>query len=466
MPYLLIALLCQCADRPLSEESGGSSGSSGETGATDSTPTTTIDPSVPPTTDPPPTEPPTTDPPTTTPTTPTTITTDPTTTTFPTTDTDETSTTVDPSTSSSTTVDPSTTETTDTTTDDPVVFNPLALELADFDGDELLDLLTLGVDETLAIASRFERGNGDGTFAPFVDAGLLASASAFPTIGALDNTPGADVILDKAGPPLSISRWVGDGPFEPWMDVDVVNILLNTKVLDGDKDGDGDVYALWATEEPKKFGVTFVPNSDGNFFFSPVDTQVGTVSIVGIDPNGLLVGDLNGDGIADALLFQSTKLNSFLRVFGTPQGAFAQPKVLTPGVIPWVGDLADMDGDLDLDAVFLVQEPRSVVTLINDGAGNLVVGDTVPVPDGFKPFTLDIADLVGDDNLDVAVVDDSSAFVTVWTGKGGALDTMPTQTPLPSPAVRVVAGKIDGDDKDDLALATFAVGTVTVLLSP
>jgi hypothetical protein len=95
-----------------------------------------------------------------------------------------------------------------------------------------------------------------------------------------------------------------------------------------------------------------------------------------------------------------------------------------------------------------------------------VVGDTVPVPDGFKPFTLDIADLVGDDNLDVAVVDDSSAFVTVWTGKGGALDTMPTQTPLPSPAVRVVAGKIDGDDKDDLALATFAVGTVTVLLSP
>jgi hypothetical protein len=125
-----------------------------------------------------------------------------------------------------------------------------------------------------------------------------------------------------------------------------------------------------------------------------------------------------------------------------------------------------MDGDLDLDAVFLVQEPRSVVTLINNGAGDFTVGDTVQAPDNFKPFTLDIADLVGDDNLDVAVVDDSSAVVTVWTGMGGALDTMPTQTPLPSPAVRVVAGKIDGDDKDDLALATFAVGTVTVLLSP
>jgi len=463
IPYLLFVLLCQCTDRPLSEESGGSSGTTGGTDATDSAPpTTTLDPTIPPTTESPTTEPPTTDPPTTT---PTTITTDTTTTTSPTSDTDDTSTTVDPSTSS-TTVDPSTTETTDTTTEDPVVFNPLALELADFDGDGLLDLLTLGVDESQAIASRFEHGNGDGTFAPFIDAGLLASASAFPTIGALDNTPGADVILDKAGPPLSISRWVGDGPFAAWMDVDVVNILLNTKVLDGDKDGDGDVYALWATEEPKKFGVTFVPNSDGNFFFSPVDTQVGTVSIVGIDPNGLLVGDLDGDGIADALLFQSTKENSFLRVFGTPQGAFAQPKVLTPGVTPWVGDLADMDGDLDLDAVFLVQTPPSVVTLINDGAGNLVVGDTVQVPDGFKPFTLDIADLVGDQNLDVAVVDDSSPVVTVWTGTGGALDTMPTQTPLPSPAVRVVAGKIDGDDKDDLALATFAVGTVTVLLSP
>ena len=466
IPYLLIVLLCQCTDRPLSDESGGSSGSSGETSATDSTPTTTIDPSVPPTTDPPTTDPPTTDPPTTTPTTPTFPTTDPTTTTFPTTDTDDTSTTVDPSTSSSTTVDPSTTETTDTTTDTPVVFNPLALELADFDGDGLLDLLTLGVDESLAIASHFERGVGDGTFAPFIDAGLLASASAFPTIGALDNTPGVDVILDKAGPPLAISRWAGDGPFEAWMDVDVVNILLNTRVLDGEADGDSDIYALWATEEPKKFGVTFLPNGDGNFFFSPVNTQIGTVSIVGIDPNGLLVGDLNGDSIADALVFQSTKHDGLLRVFGSIQGVFSQSKVLTPGITPWVGDLADMDGDLDLDAVFLSQDPPSVVTLINDGTGEFVVGDTVQVPEGFTPFTFDIADLVDDANLDVAVVDDSSAFVTVWTGEGGTLDTMPTQTALPSPAVRVVAGKIDGDDKDDLALATFAVGTVTVILSP
>jgi hypothetical protein len=465
-----LALLCHCTDRPGLEDTGETSASSSGTGTTDGgTFPTTTDPTVPPTTDPPTTtppmttsEPPTTDPPTTDPptTTPTTLTTDPTTTTLDTTD------------PSTTTTDTSTTDTSetsstdDTSTGDPGVFTPLALELADFDGDGLLDLLTLGSDEVLAVESRFELGHGDGTFEPFIDAGL-ASTSAFPTIGSLDTTPGVDVILDKAGPPLSIFRWVGEGPFQSWMEVEVDNILLNTKVFDGEKDGDGDIYALWATTEPKKFGLTFAPSSDGNFFFEPVDTQVGTVSIVGIDPNGLLVGDLNGDGIADALLFQSAKLDSFLRVFGTPQGAFAQPKVITPGVVPWGGELADMDNDLDLDVVLAVLEPPSVVTLKNDGLGNLTVGDTAPAPNGFKPFSIKVADLVGDASLDVAAIDDASAFVTVWTGEGdGTLDATPSQTDLPSPAVRVLAGKIDGDDKADLVLATFAAGQATVILSP
>ena len=39
-------------------------------------------------------------------------------------------------------------------------------------------------------------------------------------------------------------------------------------------------------------------------------------------------------------------------------------------------------------------------------------------------------------------------------------------TPLPSPAVRVIAAPLDGDPKTDLVLATFASGDVTILISP
>jgi hypothetical protein len=39
-------------------------------------------------------------------------------------------------------------------------------------------------------------------------------------------------------------------------------------------------------------------------------------------------------------------------------------------------------------------------------------------------------------------------------------------TPLPAPAVRVIAAPLDGDAKPDLVLGTFAAGDVTVVLSP
>jgi len=448
----IIALyLCSCNDGTIAEETGETSSGDGETTAGMS--------SQPPTTQPPPdTFPTSSEPPTTLPPPTTTIDPDPTTTTDSTSTSGDTSTTV-------------TTQTTDTGSSDDTgpplePWNPLAMELADFDGDGRLDLLLLGLDEEHLVASRMHPGNGDGTFGAFTE-GMLAGSSAFPTVGPLDTTPGADVILDADGAPLGVFRWQAGGPFTPWMEVEVINILLNTKIVDADEDGDNDVVCLWGSEAPEKFGLTFLPNSDGNFFFEPVDTQVGLVDVVGIRPNGLLVGDLNGDGDADALLFESSKLNGFVRVFGTPQGAFALPKVITPGVVPWGGELADMDKDGDLDVVLAVLEPPSIAILKNDGAGGLTLASQTSAPNGTKPFTIDVVDLDVDGALDVVAVDDAAPVLVTWPGFGQGELAVPTQAPQAAPAVRVLAGLLDGDDAPDLVLATFADdGEVTVLLSP
>ena len=94
------------------------------------------------------------------------------------------------------------------------------------------------------------------------------------------------------------------------------------------------------------------------------------------------------------------------------------------------------------------------------------MGQSVAIVGWFNPFTIAVADLDADDHLDVAVIDDQTAELRLWAGTGKGTLAGPLITALPSPAVRVVAAKLDANDSQDLVLATFAAGDVTILLSP
>ena len=423
-----VLALCHCVDRPVDLTAGGST--SNDTGGGPSGDQTPTDGSTP---------------------------------------SDPTQSTVDPGdTTSDPPPDPTTTTTdpdaTGDETSDPLHFTPTALELADFDGDGELDLLLLGTSDK-QLFSRLRQGHGDGSFAAGVDDQLFA-ASTFPQVGALDTFPGVELMLGLGAQGLTALRWDVDS-FTDAGEIVIQNSLINSRVADHEADGDSDVYALWVTPDKDAFGVTLIVNVNGIHFATPVDSVLGTAVQDGILPDGLLVGDLDGDGRPDVLVYQRGAPDSFVRAIGTPDRTFVQPAVQTPGVTPWAGALADMNGDGDLDAVFAVQQPPSLVVLANDGAGNFSLGASAPAPVGFNPFDLAVADVSGTGALDVAVIDDAAAVLVVWTGTGdGGLDAAPLQTGLPSPAIRVLAGKIDDDARDDLAIATHGAATVTVLLSP
>lgn len=439
--------------------SGSESGTSGSTSDSTLTPTTTLTSIT--TVDPSNTVDPTVDPSNVTLTTLTTLT-DPTTTTDPTT-----ATVTSTTTSTSTTDGTSTTDTGDTDSDSstgPVqMFSPLALEVQDFDGDGKHDLLVMGVDNFNGTAGRISLGVGDGTFMFGLDAGL-SGASAFPVVGELDGTPGIDVMIAQKDGGAEVFRWGGAG-FVSWKLFTNANVPRTHVVIDADKDDDDDIVWLWWTKNSVEFGLSIRPNG-GGFFFAPVDTKVGVIADIGIAPGSLLVGRLNADSAADALVFEADKAKGFLRMFGSDPGLFGQPKFLLPTLRPWVASLADFDEDGDLDILMIEREPARLLFALGDGIGGFTMGTSVPVAGPFKPFTFTTADLDGDKHLDVAVVDDQTAEFRVWKGdgKGGLLG--PAVLPLPTPAVRVIAAPLDGDAKLDLVLATFAAGDVTVVLSP
>ena len=421
---------------------------------------------------------PTTDPPTTTVNSTTITITDPTVTSDPTTD--PTVTTVNPTTdptlgtegtvasdptatsdNTSTTADPSDSDSSSTT--GPVqTFSPLALEVQDFDGDGKHDLLVMGIDQDTQAVGRISLGAGDGTFMPEVDSGLIG-ASAFPVVGELDGTPGIDVMVAQDGGGAEVFRWGGQ-LFTSWKLFDNANLPRTHVVADADKDGDDDIVWLWWTKNSLEFGLSIRPNG-GGFFFAPVDTKVGAIADIGLAPGSLLVGRLNADAAADALVFEADKPKGFLRMFGSDPGLFGQPKFLLPQLQPWVASLGDFDEDGDLDILVLERSLSRLVVALGDGAGGFTIGPIVPVAGPFKPFTMTIADFNGDKHLDVAVIDDQTPELQIWSGKGNATLTGPVVTPLPSSAVRVIAAPLNGDTRADLVVATFAAGQVTVILS-
>lgn len=390
------------------------------------------------------------------------------TTTTTTTTTTATTTTTTTTTDATTTND--TTDTTDatstsegSTTSVEPVFTPLALEVEDFDGDGEHDLLILGVDTLEGVRARLSRGKGDGTFGAQVDP-MLTGASAFPAVGQLDGAGGTDVLMADVGNTIQIFRWTGDA-FAPWKSFTSDFTPRTHRVVDATGDGKDDIAWLWWSDGDTNFGASIRP-SGGGFFFAPVHTLIGSIADVGFAPGSLLIGPLNGDGAADALIFEADAPKGFLRVFGTPGGTFGGPGLLAETVRPWVARLGDFNEDGALDVLAVERTPARLVVVAGDGLGGLSVGAAVDIAAPFVPLTIDLADLDGDGHLDVVAVDDMTPEARIWPGKGDGTFGAPQSRPLPSGAVRVRAAPLDGDAVPDLALATFAAGDLTILISP
>jgi len=77
-----------------------------------------------------------------------------------------------------------------------VPFSPLSVRVDDFDGDSDRDILVLGVDPAGIVRSSLVTGDGDGGFAPAIDAGVHG-CSAYPVPGRFDGDGPADLLVDE-----------------------------------------------------------------------------------------------------------------------------------------------------------------------------------------------------------------------------------------------------------------------------
>ncbi len=242
------------------------------------------------------------------------------------------------------------------------------------------------------------------------------------------------------------------------------------RVTDYDGDGDLDLVAVnsdgWFEPAAEAQPLTVYRN-DGAGSFTSGDADFGNFSG---SARQIAFGDFDGDGALDAYLpaanaYQPDAL--FMRV----AGAFVNEATtrLPAGMSSHAGAAraGDVDGDGDLDLLvadgYLDQAAVPAHLYSNDGTGHFTeapVGALPSAKNGIYPVDLDLADVDGDFDLDVYVnMHEGQGSLWLNDGKGTFSDASSTLPPLSADAqyhYGPVFCDIDGDGDRDLLIDNTA----------
>jgi hypothetical protein len=321
-----------------------------------------------------------------------------------------------------------------------------ALAAGDVDGDHDLDLVGRTGDEVLVML-----GSGDGTFA--TTSRLTASGNAQQAVAVLDAN--ADHRPDIAATtPSGVQTFLGggDGTFTPGPTTPLLGLLSDLTPATFDGDGRADLAVVDATPLSQRI-VALRGNGDGSF----VESGSGAV---GRGPEGVMAGDLDGDGFDDAVSVDSFSGPAFSIsvLLSDGAGGFGPATHLPTAWGPVSGAIGDLDGDDDLDVVVSGVGAAAVTIYAGDGAGALaVVGQPSVTP---FPQTPVIADLDGDTRPDIAVPGPGQLSVLRNVGAGGGPPPAPDNgSPTESPFADELPAT-GGSSPAPVALVLIAVACV------
>ena len=315
---------------------------------------------------------------------------------------------------------------------------PLFIEAAsvplgagDLDGDGDVDL----AEQAFTL-----RNSGSGVFPQedwirHTDAGHLTTALALGDIdedGDLDLVKGSLSVTDLGilGPGLQVHTNDGAGAFSTGVELfsDAGELFSGIQVSLGDIDGDRDldIVALVA-----RFQVSLFINEGGGTFLA------GERAVAGADALALATGDLDGDGLEDAMIGNRAVLGAAnVSVFRSRgDGALIVGRNYAVGSEAlWIA-LGDVDADGDLDAA-----ASGVHILENDGHGAL---ESRRVHQAETTSGI-LLDLDGDGDLDVAA-GNQELLLNDGGGRFDARERSPWTT-----GGHILGADLDGDGDHDL----------------
>jgi len=141
----------------------------------------------------------------------------------------------------------------------------------------------------------------------------------------------------------------------------------------------------------------------------------GAAIPTGSAPDGIAVGDLNGDGVTDIVTADAGS-DSMSVFIGNADGTYQPRKVLKTGRNPSSIALADLDNDGNLDAIVTNNDDNTATIWWGDGKGGFSTSTLLSTGSG--PHRIATGDIDGDGNIDIAIVNETGTSATLFFGDG------------------------------------------------
>lgn len=216
---------------------------------------------------------------------------------------------------------------------------------------------------------------------------------------------------------------------------------------------------------------TTTPGASTPTFSATTDFTTGT------GPYAVALGDLNGDGKPDAAVanYDATSVSVFFNTTtpGASTPTFSAKTDFTTGTNPASISFSDFNGDGKSDIVVVNYGSNSISVLFNtttSGSATPTFSAKTDFTTGTGPYAVATGDFNGDGKKDIAAANYDATSVSVFfntTTPGSATPTFSAKTDFTAGTnpSSVTIRDLNGDGKNDLAVANYGSNSVSILLN-
>lgn len=334
----------------------------------------------------------------------------------------------------------------------PVGKNPTTVTTADFNHDQITDLITTNISSN-TISVLF--GNGDGTFRDQVQIKVCQEPRSL-AINDFNNDGHLDLVLACSGSDqVSILYGRANGTFEEGAQYPVHRTPVSVASEDINGDGHPDLAVALRNDKIK----IFLGSTDGAF-------RPTAQYEYGDTPTSVALKDLNQDDKPDMIVTYGGPMLSAVSLWiGNGDGTFREPKNYKTGRRPLGVSFADFNNDRMLDLLVINGEGDSFTTFLGNGNATFQPGKDFGA-DASPNFGM-ARDFDGDRIADVAIVNLQSTDLSILFGRGdGTFNYPPRNYRTKSGPFAVASYRVSVDNVEvpGLVTADNGAGSVSVFL--